>query len=95
MHCHRQRVVHIVIEVGARADDKIDETILHQRNQASSQTRRCERACQRHTNGHVVLWREHFFDVETRRLVQTGRVIGLELRVNEFSYRHIGCDPVG
>ena len=64
MQRHSERVMHVVIKVGAGADDKVDEAVLHQRNDAAAQPRGRERAGHRQADGDILFRLEHLFSIE-------------------------------
>ena len=54
-----QRVVQIVVEVGAGADDEVDQPALHQLDHAAAQTGGRHRAGDRQPDRRVVLGQQH------------------------------------
>ena len=80
---HRQTdpKMRVVIKVGARRNNPIDEARLNQRNQRrDAQARRCERAGECHANRDVRL--EHLLREELTRFTQAGCVVGDEGVIN-------------
>ena len=95
MQRHSERVVHIVVEVGASTDNKIDEALLHQCDQASTEAGGCKSAGHGEADGHILFRGQHLLSIQMSCLIQTGRVVGLKLLINEFCHRHIRRDEPG
>ena len=89
-----QRVVQIVIEVGAGADDEIDETALHQLDHAAAQTSRRERASHRQPDGRVVFGEQHLLAEDATGFTEPRRVERLEALVDEVPDVGAAARPV-
>ena len=72
MQRHSERVVHIVVEVGASTDNKIDEALLHQCDQASTETCGCKSAGHGEADGHILFRGQHLLSIQMSCLIQTG-----------------------
>ena len=84
-----QRVVQVVIEVRARADQEVDEAAFHQLDDASAETGRRERTGHREPDGGVALGGQHLLGVNAARFGEACRVERLEPLVDEGP--HLGA----
>ena len=73
-----QRVVEVVIEVRAGADDKVDQTAVDHLDHASAEAGRRQRAGDRQADGGVVLGRQHLVGEDVAGLGEPARVERLE-----------------
>ena len=80
-----QRVMQIVIQVGAGTDDKVNETAIHQLDHAAAEAGRRERAGNGQADRRVVLRSEHLLREDVTGLGQTPGVERLETAVDEMS----------
>ena len=89
-----QRVVQIVIEVGAGADDEVDEPALHQLDHAAAKTGRRQRAGNRQRDGRVVLGQQHLVGEDAAGLTEPRGVEGLKAFVDEVPDVGAAAGPV-
>src|SRR5262245_26210299 len=79
-----QRVMQIVIQIRARADDEVDETSLHQLNNAAAQTGGRQRACDGEPDRRVVLGQQHFVGEDSAGFTETRGIECLEALVDQL-----------
>jgi hypothetical protein len=84
-----QRVVEVVVEVRAGADDEVDEPALHQLDHRAAEARRGQRAGHREGDRGVVIGRQHLVAEDAAGLAQPGGVEGLEAFIDERP--HVGA----
>ena len=89
-----QRVVEVVIEIGAGADDEVDEAAVHQLDDAAAEAGRRERAGDGQADGGVVLGRQHLVGEDVAGLRQASGVEGLEAAVDELADLGAAARPV-
>ena len=89
-----QRVVEVVIEVRARADDKVHEPTVHQLHDAPAQARRRECAGHRQPDRGVVLRQQHLVREDAARLANPGGVEGLKTFLYEMTDLGAALRPV-
>ena len=89
-----QRVVQIVIQIGAGADDEINEAALHQLDNAAAQTGRRQRAGNREPDRRVVLGLQHLVGEDAARFTEPRGVECLEALVNEMPDVGAAAGPV-
>ena len=77
------------MEVGARAEDDVHETALHQRDNAAPQTRRRQRSGDREPDRRVVLRQQHLVGEDATGLAEARGVECLEAFVDEV--RDVGA----
>ena len=81
MHGEANSKVRVVIEIGARGNDPVDETGFDEWNECgNSETGGCQRTCQRKADRDLGL--QHFLCKELTRLAQSRGVVGKEGFVN-------------
>ena len=81
-----QRVVQVVVEIGAGADDEVDEAAFHQRDDAAAEAGGRERAGDGEADGGVVRLRQHLVAEDAARLAEAGGVEGLEAFVDQRAH---------
>ena len=89
-----QRVVDVVVEVGAGADHEVNRAALHQRDDRAADARRSHRAGDGQADRDVLLRIEHAIGVESRRLVEPAGVIRLERAIHQVGDGHLRLDAV-
>ena len=89
-----QRVVQIVIEVRAGADDEIDEAAIHQLDDAAAETGRRHRARHREADRGVVLGQEHLVCENPARFAKARRVERLKPLLNQMPDIGAAARPV-
>ena len=89
-----QRVVQVVVEVGAGADHEVDQAAVHQLDDAAAETGRGQRAGDRQADGGVVLRRQHLVGEDVAGLRQPAGVEGLEAAVDELADLGAAAWPV-
>jgi len=78
----------VVVQVGAGADDPVDEPRLYQRDDArTAQPRRSERPGDAHPDGRIPA--QHLFREQMARFPQSPGVIRLKIIVDEVHHRDI------
>ena len=87
-----QRVVEIVIEIRAGADDEVHQPALHQLDDAAAKACGRQRAGDRQADGRVVRRRQHLVGEDAARLAEPGGVEGLEPLVYQ---RRMSAAPRG
>ena len=80
-----QRVVQVVIEVRAGADDEVDQAALHHLDDAAAEAGRRQRAGDRQADRRVVLGRQHLVGEDLARLRQPAGVERLEPVVDQLA----------
>src|SRR5579859_699193 len=89
-----ERVVDVVVEVGACADHEVDRATLHQREDRATDARRSHRSGDRQADRHVLLRVEHAARVQVSSLAQTPRVVGLKAGVYQVGGADSWLDAV-
>ena len=89
-----QRVVQIVIEIGAGADDEVDEPALHQLDDAAAKSGRRQRAGDRQPDRRVVLGQQHLVGEDAAGLAEPGGVERLKALVDELPDVGAAARPV-
>jgi hypothetical protein len=89
-----QRVVQVVIQVRAGADDEIHQPAFHQFNDAAAEARRRERAGDRQPDRGVVLRQKHLVRENPAGLTQPGCVEGLKPFVDQVPDVGAAARPV-
>jgi hypothetical protein len=84
-----------VVEIRAGADDKIDEAVFHQGQDAATQASGSQRAGHGQADRDIFFWIKHLFGVEARRFIQTRGIVRLELFVNQLGDGHAGPHAMG
>src|SRR6185436_9537965 len=79
-----QRVVEIVIEVRARADQKVDQPAFHQFDNAAAQPGGSERTCNRQGDRRVVVRQQHLVGEDVARFTESRGIERLESFVDEI-----------
>jgi hypothetical protein len=79
-----QRVMQIVIEVRAGADDEIDQTAFHDFDDAAAKTGRRQCAGDGEADRRVVIFREHLVAVDAARFTETRGVERLKAVIDEL-----------
>src|SRR6266702_3311105 len=95
MHRHGECIVHIVIEVRPRTDNKVDEARLHQRDDAATKASRSEGTRHSKANRDIVFRHKHLLNIETCCFIEAGCIIRLKLLINEFRNGHIWMNAMG
>jgi hypothetical protein len=80
-----QGVVQVVVEIGAGADDEVDQPALHQLDDAAAQPGRRQRPGDGQADGRVVLGGQHLVGVDVAGFGKAPRVDGLEAAVNQLT----------
>ena len=78
-----QGVVEVVIEIGAGADDEVDQPALHHRDDAAAEPGGRERPGNRQRDGGVVILLQHLVGEDAARFAQTRGVERLEPLVDQ------------
>ena len=89
-----QRVVQIVIQIGAGADDEVDEPALHQLDHAAAQTGGRQRAGNGQPDGRVVLGQQHLVGEDATGFAEPRGVECLEPFVDEVPDVGAAAGPV-
>ena len=89
-----QRVVQIVIEVGAGADDEVDQPALHQLHDAAAEPGRRHRAGDRQRNRRVVLGQQHLVGEDAAGFAEPCGVERLKSFVDEVPDVGAAARPV-
>ena len=86
-----QRVVQVVVQVRAGADDEIHQPALHEFHEAAAEARRGEGAGDRQPDRRVVLRQEHLVREDPAGFTQPGGVEGLKALVDQLP--DVGAAP--
>ena len=89
-----QRVVQVVIEVGAGADDEVDQPALHQLDDAAAEAGRRHRAGDRQRDRRVVLGQQHLVREDAAGLAEPRGIERLKALVDEVPDVGAAARPV-
>ena len=89
-----QRVVQVVIQIGAGADHEVDEPALHQLDHAAAETGRRQRAGHREPDRRVVLGQQHLVGEDATGFAEPRGVECLEAFVDEVPDVRAAARPV-
>ena len=89
-----QRVVQVVIEIGAGADDEVDQPAVDQLDDAAAEAGRGQRAGDGQADGRVVLGRQHLVGEDVAGLGEAAGVERLEAVVDEVPDLGAAAGPV-
>ena len=84
----------VVVQVGAGADDEVDEPSFHQFNDASAEAGGGERAGERQSNRRVVLLGEHLVAKNAAGFAQPGGIERLKSLVDQGANRRTALRAV-
>ena len=91
VHRHAEAKVRVVIEIGARGDDPIDEARLDEwDDRGHAEPRGRHRAGEAHAHGDIVL--EHALGEQPASVRQPARVVGQERVIDEVGHRLFSGD---
>ncbi len=89
-----QRVVEVVIEIGAGADHEVDQPALHHLDDTAAEAGRRQRAGDRQPDGRVAFRREHLLGVDLAGFRQASGIERLEAVVDQVTDLGAAARPI-